>query len=299
MASWLKDLGFPDGVVNIISGLGKVAGKAMSAHMNIDKISFTGSTATGRDIMKSAAMSNLKNVTLECGGKSPNIVFEDADLEQAVKWSVQFGVYLFQGQVCTCTARLYVQKSIYPKFLEMFKKETESVITQGPASDANTFLGPQISQAQVDRIMGFIDNAKKEGAKLEMGGNRKDLPGYFIEPTIFTDVKPDMTIAKEEIFGPVCAISTFETEEEALELANNTTYGLAASVFTQNMARAHRMIRGLETGQVYVNEATANSTYLMPFGGSKQSGVGRELGAYALAHYSNVKAVHVNIGADL
>lgn len=250
-ANLVKEAGFLPGVLNIISGFGRIAGAALSSHMDVDKIAFTGSTLVGRQIMKAAASSNLKKVTLELGGKSPNIVFNDADIEQTISW-VNFGIYYNHGQCCCAGSRIYVQEGIYDKFLEAFKKRAAANAVGDPF-DPKTFQGPQVSQLQYDRIMGYIDEGKKDGATLEVGGGRHGDKGYFIQPTIFSGVTPDMKIMREEIFGPVCAMAKFKTEDEVLELANDSTYGLAAAVHTNDLNTAIRVSNKLHAGTVWVN----------------------------------------------
>lgn len=219
----IVEAGFPPGVINTISGLGRVAGAAMSSHMDIDKVAFTGSTVVGRMILQAAAKSNLKKVTLELGGKSPNIVFKDADIDNAISW-VNFGIYFNHGQCCCAGSRILVQEDIYEKFLQRFK-ERASQNKVGDPFHPETFQGPQVSQLQFDRIMGYIEEGKKAGAKVEIGGARHGTEGYYIQPTIFSDVTDDMKVVQEEIFGPVCTIQKFKTEEEAIKIANNTNYG--------------------------------------------------------------------------
>jgi aldehyde dehydrogenase (NAD+) len=294
--SLIKEAGIPPGVLNIINGYGNTVGRAISESMTIQKVAFTGSTATGRTIMKAAADSNLKNVTLELGGKSPTIIFDDANLEQAVKWAAK-GIYLNQGQVCCAGSRIFVQEGIHEQFLKAFAVETEKNVLGDPF-DHGTTHGPQVSQTQFDKIMEYIDSGKKEGATLHTGGERHGDEGYFIKPTIFTDCKPEMKIMKEEIFGPVASIVKFKDEDDVVQQANDTEYGLAACVFTENLNRSMRITNALEAGTVWVN--CANSLdYQVPFGGFKQSGIGRELGEYALEVYTQVKSVHLNIGINL
>jgi len=284
--------GFPPGVFNIVMGFGPTTGAALSSHMGVDKIAFTGSTAVGRHILKSASESNLKKITLELGGKSPNIIFDDADIAQAIKWS-NFGIYFNHGQCCAAGSRIFVQESIYPKFIEEFSK-ISSQMSVGDPFHETTFQGPQISQLQFDRIMNHIEIGKKD-AKLLYGGNRKGEEGYFIEQTVFTDVPEDSRIMKEEIFGPVVVINTFKDEDEVIRRANSTEYGLAAGIFTRDLSRAHRVARRLQAGTVWINHY---NDYAMnvPFGGYKQSGIGRELGKYALANYTSIKSVNINLG---
>jgi aldehyde dehydrogenase (NAD+) len=293
MASLVVEAGFPAGVLNILVGYGNTVGVAISEHMKIDKVAFTGSTAVGRKIMEAAAKSNLKNVTLELGGKSPNIIFEDADLDQAVAWA-SHGIFWNQGQVCCAGSRIFVQASIYDEFLKRFTEKTKSLKVGDPFAK-DSYQGPQVSQIQYDRIMNYIDSGKKEGATVHVGGERHGTEGYFISPTIFTDTKPHMKIVQEEIFGPVGVLIKFDNEEDVIRQANDTVYGLAAAVFSQNITRAISTAHKLQAGTVWIN-CISQFNMNVPFGGYKQSGVGRELGEYALAHYTNVKAVHVNLG---
>lgn len=295
-ATLIKEAGFPPGVVNIISGLGKVAGAAISSHMDVDKIAFTGSTLVGRQIMKAAASSNLKKVTLELGGKSPNIVFNDADIENAISW-VNFGIFFNHGQCCCAGSRIYVQSGIYDKFVERFKARALANKVGDPFA-ADTFQGPQVSQLQYDRIMGYIQEGKKAGATVVTGGERHGDKGYFIKPTIFSDVTADMKIVQEEIFGPVCTISKFETEEEVLKAANNSTFGLASAVHTTNLNTAIRVSNTIRAGTVWVNQYNMLH-HQLPFGGYKESGIGRELGAAALENYTQTKTVSIRIGDAL
>ncbi|KAF2842302.1 aldehyde dehydrogenase, allergen Cla h 10 [Patellaria atrata CBS 101060] len=295
-AKLIKEAGFPPGVINVISGFGKIAGAAIASHMNIDKVAFTGSTLVGRQIMKAAASSNLKKVTLELGGKSPNIVFDDADIDNAISW-VNFGIFFNHGQCCCAGSRIYVQEGIYDKFIERFKERALKNKVDDPFQ-ADTFQGPQISQLQFDRIMGYIKHGTEEGAKLEVGGKRKGDRGFFIEPTIFSGVTEDMKISQEEIFGPVCSISKFKTKEDAIKVGNNTTYGLAAAVHTSNLNTAIEVSHALRAGTVWVN--TYNTLHhQLPFGGFKESGIGRELGEAALDNYTQTKTVSIRLGDAL
>ncbi|KAJ4174440.1 hypothetical protein NW754_004858 [Fusarium falciforme] len=277
------EAGLPPGVVNIIPGLGSVAGKALAGHMGVDKIAFTGSTATGRAIMKAAA-NNLKNITLECGGKSPSIVFEDADLEQAVKWC----------HVCTSTSRIYVHENIYEDFLKRFVEVTKENQKIGDPFGKDTWQGPQVSRTQYEKILSYIDQGKSSGARLLHGGAKTGSKGYYLEPT----TTEDMAIVRDEIFGPVVAIAKFRTVDEVVAKANDTSYGLAAALFTEKVARAHTVARRLQAGMVWIN-SSGDSHFGIPFGGYKSSGIGRELGQYALDAYTQSKAIHVNLGSKL
>jgi len=292
LATLVKEAGFPPGVLNIISGFGRVAGAAISAHMDVDKVAFTGSTVVGRAIMKAAASSNLKKVTLELGGKSPNIVFNDADIEEAVNW-VNFGIYFNHGQTCCAGTRVYVQEGIYDKFVAAFKKRAEENKVGDPFHP-ETFQGPQVSQLQFDRIMGYIQSGKDEGATVATGGDRHGDKGYFIQPTIFTDVTQDMKIMKEEIFGPVCALAKFATEEEVVRLGNDSNYGLAAAIHTKDLNTAIRVSNALRAGTVWVN-CYNKLHWQLPFGGYSESGIGRELGEAALANYTQTKSVAIQL----
>ena len=301
----IQKAGFPPGVINVITGLGKIAGAAMSAHMGIDKIAFTGSTVVGRQIMKAAAGSNLKKVTLELGGKSPNIVF-------AISW-VNFGIFFNHGQCCCAGSRIYVQEEIYDKFLERFRERAAQNAVGDPFKE-DTFQGPQVSQLQFDRIMSYIEEGKKGGATVETGGKRKGDKGYFIEPTIFSNVTEDMKIQQEEIFGPVCTISKFKTKAEVIKIGNNSSYGLAAAVHTTNLNTAIEVANALRAGTVWVNTYNTlhwqvswllHSSNLqipntdplqLPFGGYRESGIGRELGEAALDNYVQTKTVSIRLG---
>ncbi|KAK0651663.1 aldehyde dehydrogenase domain-containing protein [Cercophora newfieldiana] len=295
-AQFVKEAGFPPGVLNIISGFGKTAGAAISSHMDVDKVAFTGSTIVGRSIMKAAAASNLKKVTLELGGKSPNIVFDDADIEQAISW-VNYGIYYNHGQCCCAGTRIYVQEGIYDKFVEAFKKRAQANKVGDPFHH-ETFQGPQVSQLQYDRIMGYIESGKEDGATIEVGGERHGDKGYFIQPTIFSNVTSEMKIMQEEIFGPVCAIAKFSTEEDVIKHGNDTIYGLAAAVHTQDVNRAIRVSNALRAGTVWVN-CYNMLHHQLPFGGYKASGIGRELGREALNNYLETKSVAIRLGGAL
>lgn len=296
MCSLINEAGFPRGVVNVVTGYGSTAGQAIAEHKDIEKVAFTGSTITGRKVMEAAARSNLKNVTLELGGKSPNIIFNDADLDLAVDWSAH-GIYWNHGQCCCAGSRIFVQAGVYDEFLKRFTAKSKSIKLGDPFA-SNTDQGPQVSKIQYDRIMDYIDSGKADGATVHIGGERHGTEGFWIEPTIFTNTRPEMRIVKEEIFGPVCAVIKFEDEEDVLRQANDSFYGLAAAVFTKDITRGIEVAHKLHAGTAWVN--CVNSLHPnVPFGGFKQSGIGRECGEYALNNYTNVKAVHVNLGQRL
>jgi aldehyde dehydrogenase (NAD+) len=299
LGTLIKKAGFPPGVVNFINGLGRDAGAPLVSHPLVDKVAFTGSTATARVIMGMAAKS-LKNITLETGGKSPLLVFKDADMEQAVKWS-HLGIMSNQGQICTATSRILVQDAIYDDFVSGFLETLKLVSKVGNQWDKDTYQGPQVSKVQYERVLEYIDIGKKEGATLAAGGEPLkigDGKGFFITPTVFTNVSVSTRIWQEEIFGPVVAISSFKGEDDAIALANDTTYGLGAAVFTTDLERAHRVAAEIEAGMVWIN-SSQDCDPRVPFGGVKQSGIGRELGEAGLEAYSQVKAVHVNLGNRL
>lgn len=301
LAACIREAGFPPGVVNVVNGLGAEAGAALVGHPDVDKVAFTGSTATARRIMEAAA-GTLKNVTLETGGKSPALVFADADLDQAAKWT-HVGIMANQGQVCSATSRIFVQEDAYEDFVKAFRDTVEKVSVVGDPFDEKTFQGPQVTKQQYERVLKYAEIGKKEGAVLVAGGEplkeaTSSGKGYFVAPTIFTDVTEQMAIYQEEVFGPFVVIGKFKTEEEALRLANNTSYGLGSAVFTKDLERATRVAREIESGTVWVNSSN-DCDYRMPFGGVKQSGVGRELGEAGLEAYTQVKAVHINMGSRL
>jgi aldehyde dehydrogenase (NAD+) len=285
-----QEVGFPDGVVNVVPGFGPTAGAALSGHMDVDKVAFTGEGSTGRLIMTAAAQSNLKRISLELGGKSPNIVFADADVDAAIEGAF-FGLFFNQGQCCCAGSRLFVEQKIHDQVVDklLAKAKTQKL---GDQFDMTTTQGPQVSADQMNRILGYIDAGKSEGAQCVTGGKRWGERGYYVEPTVFTNVKDDMKIAREEIFGPVMQILPFKDANEVVERGNRTHYGLAAAVWTRDIQKAHRIANSLRAGTVWVNcfdvfDAAA------PFGGYKMSGIGRELGEYALELYSEVKTVTV------
>jgi len=288
----IVEAGFPEGVVNLLPGYGPTAGAAIASHMDVDKVAFTGSTEVGHLIMEAAAKSNLKRVTLELGGKSPNIVFADTDIDEAVE-GAHFGLFFNHGQCCCAGSRVFVEQKIYDQFVEMSSARARKR-TVGDPFDPNTEQGPQVDEAQFDKVMGFIESGRQEGAKLICGGNRVGDRGYFIQPTVFADVNDDMKIAREEIFGPVMSIIPFKSVDEVVERANRTTYGLAAAVWTRDIQRAHAIANSVRAGTVWVNCYNILDTRA-PFGGFKQSGIGRELGEYGLQQYTEVKTVTVKL----
>uniref|UniRef100_A0A8C5SJ97 Aldehyde dehydrogenase domain-containing protein n=1 Tax=Laticauda laticaudata TaxID=8630 RepID=A0A8C5SJ97_LATLA len=273
-------------------GYGPTAGAAISNHMDIDKVSFTGSTEVGQMIKEAAGKSNLKRVTLELGGKSPNIIFADADLDSAVEFA-HIGVFYHQGQCCIAGSRIFVEEKIYDEFVRRSVERAKKSILGNPLSPGVN-QGPQIDKEQYDKILSLIESGKKEGAKLECGGGPGGDKGFFIQPTVFSDVTDDMRIAKEEIFGPVQQIMKFKTIEEVIKRANNTRYGLAAAVFTKDIDKAMTFAAALQAGTVWVNCYSAVSAQT-PFGGFKMSGNGRELGEYGLHEYTEVKTVTIKI----
>jgi aldehyde dehydrogenase (NAD+) len=286
------EAGFPEGVVNILPGYGPTAGGAIARHMDIDKVAFTGSTEVGHLIMKAAAETNLKRVTLELGGKSPNIVFADSDLDEAVEGS-HFALFFNQGQCCCAGSRVFVEEKIYDDFVAR-SAERAKRRKVGDPFDPNTEQGPQVDNDQFNKVMSYVETGKREGAKLMCGGERIGERGYFVAPTVFADVKDEMKIAEEEIFGPVMTILKFKDMDELVERANKTMYGLAAAVWTRDIGKAHYIANNVRAGTVWINcfdvfDAAA------PFGGFKQSGIGRELGEYGLQQYSEVKTVTVKL----
>ncbi len=288
------EAGFPPGVINLVTG-GPEAGKAMVAHPGIDKIAFTGSTAVGREIMRGAADS-LKRVTLELGGKSPNIVFADSDIDSAVKGAIN-GIFYGKGEVCNAGSRLFVEGKVKDEFVDKLVGRAQKMQPADPLNP-KTRMGAIVSQEQMQTVLGYIEAGKKEGAKLIAGGNRVSVDGgkgFFIEPTIFGDVKNDMKIAQEEIFGPVLATLGFDDVDEVVQQANQNPYGLAAAVWTRDVKKAHIISRQLRAGTVWINTYGLMDAAL-PFGGYKSSGFGRELGQNALDHYTEVKTVWMNLG---
>jgi aldehyde dehydrogenase (NAD+) len=286
------EAGFPAGVLNVVPGFGKTAGAALVDHPDVDKITFTGSPAVGRQILRAAA-GNLKRVTLELGGKSANIVFADADVEAAVKAAAS-GIFFNSGQVCSAGSRILAHADIYDEVLERLVARAES-IRVGDPKDPGTSMGPLVSDVQMRRVLDYIEIGKREGARLVTGGARLGRSGYFVSPSVFADVEHEMRISQEEIFGPVACLIRFTDEQEALRLANGTKYSLAAGVWSADIARVHRMVKRLRAGTVWVNTFGPTDVRL-PWGGNRDSGFGREHGDAAIENFTEPKAVWINTG---
>ena len=289
----MKDVGIPAGVVNVVTGVGEVAGVALSNHPDIDKIAFTGGTDTGMKIMAAAAK-GIKNVTLELGGKNPVVVFADADLDKAAEW-IAFAAFANQGEVCSAGSRALVEDSIYEEVIERVSTIAKN-IKMGHGLDEGVRMGPVVSKEHYQKVMGYIKKAQSEGCRLVCGGKHPEgkqfADGNFIEPTIFADVKREDTLFKEEVFGPVLSITPFSTEAEAIKLANDTEYGLAAGVFTENITKAHRVVKQIRAGIIWVNNYHPTFNEL-PWGGYKKSGIGRELGKYGIEAYLETKQINI------
>jgi aldehyde dehydrogenase (NAD+) len=292
IAELALEAGFPPGVINVLPGYGPTAGAAIASHPDIDKVAFTGSGEVGKLVMAAAAQSNMKRVSLELGGKSPNVVFADADLDAAVE-GAYFALFFNQGQCCCAGSRLFVEESVHGQVVEKLAAKAAKQRVGDPFDPATT-QGPQVSQEQLDRVLGYVEAGKREGAELVCGGKRARPTGYFVEPTIFDRVTDGMTIAKEEIFGPVLSVLPFKSVDEVIRRGNQSWAGLAAAVWTRDVKKALAVANGVRAGTVWVNcfdvfDAAA------PFGGFKQSGIGRELGEYALSLYTEVKTVTVAV----
>ncbi|ANZ76311.1 BA75_03516T0 [Komagataella pastoris] len=288
----VKEAGIPAGLVNIVPGSGRGCGNAILQHPKIKKIAFTGSTAVGIDVMVAAATSNLKKVTLELGGKSPNIVFDDCDLDSTIQ-NLITGIFFNGGEVCCAGSRIYVQEGIYEQVLSKFKEEISKLKIGNPFEEG-TYQGAQATPDQFECVLGYIERAKKAGAKLLTGGNRIGTKGYFVEPTVFYDCDEDLEIVKDEIFGPVASIGKFKDVAELVEKANNSEYGLAAGIHTQDLNKAFGVADQLEAGSIWIN--TYNDLHQsVPFGGYKTSGIGREMGLEAFDNYTQVKAVRTRL----
>jgi aldehyde dehydrogenase (NAD+) len=287
----ILEAGLPDGVVNIITGFGPGAGSSIAEHPDIDKVAFTGSTEVGKLILQASA-GNLKRVSLELGGKSPNIIFRDADLDSAIP-NAALGVFYNAGQVCAARTRIFAERGIYDDFVDKFVKAS-GIMTVGDPFDPKTKMGPLVSKEQFERVVNYVEVGRQEGARLAAGGEPAARNGYFVAPTVFAEVDNRMRIAREEIFGPVAAIIPFKDENDAILQGNDTLYGLAASVWTRDISRAHRVARAIKAGTVLIN-CQGSSDVISPFGGYKQSGFGRELGVHSLELYTQVKSVYCKL----
>ena len=283
--------GVPEGVVNLVTGYGHTAGAALAGHPGVDKIAFTGSTEVGKRIVQ-ASTGNLKRVTLELGGKSPVLIYDDADLNMAITMAAM-GIFIHSGQGCICGSRVFVQRGVYQQVVDGIANVANSVQLGGPA-DENALIGPLISQKQLGRVMGYIDEGRRDGVEVVTGGNRLDRRGYFVHPTVLTDVDPEMRLYQQEIFGPVVAVLPFDDDDQVVALANNSDYGLAATVWTRDISRAHQLAKRLQSGTVSLNCQMVFDP-AMPFGGHKQSGWGHEWGRDGIESYLQTKTVYAQL----
>ncbi len=287
----IQEAGFPEGVVNIVPGYGETTGAALAAHPGVDKVAFTGSTEVGKLIVQASA-GNLKKVSLELGGKSPNIIFKDTDLAKAIPGSA-FAIFFNHGQCCNAGSRLYVEQAVFDQVVEGMAEEAKK-IKLGSGFDMTATMGPLVSEEQLSRVTGYLESGFSQGARAVVGGHRHGDKGYFVEPTVLVDARQDMKIVQEEIFGPVVAALPFKDIEEIPQLANDTTYGLAAGIWTNDITKAHRMAAHLRAGTVWINSYSVFDAAL-PFGGYKQSGWGREMGHEVLKNYLEVKSVCIGL----
>ena len=294
IAALFVEAGGPPGVFNVLNGIGEVAGKALALHNDVDKVTFTGSTEVGKLMLQYAGQSNMKRVSLECGGKSPQVFMADTtNIERAVE-SAYHGIYANMGEVCNAGSRLLVERPIYDEFVERFIREGKEAYVAGDPLDPGTSLGPLVTDEAQQRVMSFIESGKKEGASLKFGGDAPDLNGAYVNPTLFTDVNNDMRIAREEIFGPVAAILPFDGIDEAISIANDTIYGLAAGVWTSDLNRAHRLVREIDAGVIWVN-CFDEGDMTQPFCGYKQSGNARDKCIESLLSYTQSKSAWIRL----
>jgi acyl-CoA reductase-like NAD-dependent aldehyde dehydrogenase len=297
IAELAAEAGIPEGVFNVVPGFGETAGQALGRHMDVDCVTFTGSTEVGKFFLRYAGESNMKQVSLECGGKSPNIIMADAPDLDAAATAAAWGIFFNQGEVCNAGSRLIVEESVKDQVLEKVMAVGRK-LTPGDPLDPKTGLGAMVDKTQMERVLGYIEAGKKEGARLAMGGNRvkAETGGYYIEPTVFDKVDNKMKIAQEEIFGPVLSTITFKSPEEAVKIGNDTIYGLAAAVWTKDITKAFKVSQALRAGVVWVN-CFDNGHISSPFGGFKQSGFGRDKSLHAMDKYSQLKATWIHIGS--
>jgi len=296
LAELAMEAGIPEGVLNVLPGYGETAGQAIGMHMDIDAVSFTGSTEVGKYFLQYSGKSNMKSISLECGGKTPNIVMKDAPNLDAAAQAAGMAIFFNSGQVCIASSRLVVEESIKDEFLEKVKAFGQAAMQPGDPLDPNTLMGTMVDKTQTARVMGYIEAGQKEGATLYSGGKqvRQNTGGEYIEPTIFDNVKSNMKIAQEEIFGPVLSTLTFTNADDAVKIANDSVYGLFANLWTNDLTKAHKMARKIKAGTVTINNTNGN-IQLMPFGGYKQSGIGRDGSLHAIDKYTQLKSTHIQL----